>query len=133
MILTALAKLAEDEQLLSVKDYEPDEVRFLVTLGPDGEVRGVRDLRVFVDSVPRSAMFLVSKRSLRTSNDFPEFVVDKAEYVLVGRTATCGPSCSTTTRKGHASSLIGQMCKSTGTADGDNAISQIHTPSSAVW
>ncbi len=82
MILTALMDVAKSEKLVPVESYEPIPVRFLVTIGTGGEYRGVNDTSVRTGNFLRSAIFMCPKRSLRTSGDLAEFLVDKAEYVF---------------------------------------------------
>lgn len=87
MILRALKELAEREGLVAHPDFDPCEVRYLVTIGPDGRVHG--DIQDTLD-VPvraskgraRAAVKQVPKRSKRTTQDQAEFLVDKAEYVF---------------------------------------------------
>ena len=86
MILTALVELAEREGLVKNADYQPMPVRWLVTLGPDGQMLGgFRDTQsppVAKGDRPTVLRFDIPKRSSRTVNSLAEFVVDKPEYVF---------------------------------------------------
>jgi CRISPR-associated protein Csd1 len=86
MILTALKELAEQEELLQNPDYQPAGVRWLITLNADGApLGGMRDTLTKPSTGKGKAVpgtFDVPKRSKRTTQDLPEFMVDKAEYVL---------------------------------------------------
>jgi CRISPR-associated protein Csd1 len=88
MILKALYDVAVREGLDPF--YEPKEVHYLIELGPGGTFLGVKepldepalDARGRPKGKPRSAKRPIPRRSNRTAQDFPEFLVDKAEYVL---------------------------------------------------
>ncbi len=86
MILTALKELADREELVQNADYQPAAVRWLITLDAGGRPLGgmVDTLRKPSDGKGKSvaATFDVPKRSKRTTQDEPEFVVDKAEYIF---------------------------------------------------
>ena len=90
MIYQALYELAEREGLVNDPAYEPAEVAYLIKLGVGGKYLGY--------SAPRNEPALdkkgkprgkarprkrsVPRRSDRRSQDEPEFLVDKAEYVF---------------------------------------------------
>ena len=86
MILKALVELAESEGLTDDLDYQPMPVRWLATLGTDGQLLGeVTDTQRPAASgkgrpvvPPRS----IPNRSKRTTQNETEFVVDKPEYVF---------------------------------------------------
>lgn len=86
MILTALAQLAEDEGLVKNPDYQPMPVRWLITVGPNGQFRGeFRDMQsppADKKGKPTVMRFDIPKRSSRTTQNLAEFIVDKPEYVL---------------------------------------------------
>jgi CRISPR-associated protein Csd1 len=86
MILKALVELARGEGLTANLDYQPLAVRWVLTIGPDGELRGG-----FADTLqppadgkgrPAARRFEVPKRSSRTTQNLAEFVIDKPEYVF---------------------------------------------------
>jgi len=86
MILTALKELAEREGLVKNPDFEPREVAYVVTIGPGGVLHGppvrTEGLPTKAKGKRRAQIFDVPKRSERTVQDLPEFLVDKAEYVF---------------------------------------------------
>lgn len=85
MILTALKELAEREGLVKNADYQPCPVRWLITIGPGGAFLGMRDTLTKPSTSKgkaTAATFDVPKRSKRSAQDLPEFLVDKAEYVF---------------------------------------------------
>src|SRR5919108_6285849 len=86
MILTSLIELAEREGLVKNPDFEPGEVAYLVTIG-SGVVLHGKPIRT--EGAPASGrgktrprVFDIPKRSERTAQNLPEFLVDKAEYVF---------------------------------------------------
>lgn len=90
MILQALAELAQREGLLDDPSYEQKEVHYLVHLGPAGKYLGYSaprdepplDPKGKPRGKPRPRKRPIPKRSDRTSQPRPEFLVDKAEYVF---------------------------------------------------
>jgi CRISPR-associated protein Csd1 len=86
MILRALLDLARSEGLTENLDYQPMAVRWILTIGPEGELHGA-----FADTVqmptdgkgrPAAKRFEVPKRSNRTTQNRAEFIIDKPEYVF---------------------------------------------------
>jgi CRISPR-associated protein Csd1 len=86
MILRALLELARTEGLSESLDYQPLAVRWILTIGPGGEVLGG-----FTDTMqppangkgrPAAKRMEVPKRSSRTTQNLAEFVIDKPEYVF---------------------------------------------------
>lgn len=86
MILKALKDLAEREGLVSNPDYEPLSVGYLVKVGKGGRFLGFISNKETVQGKKGKKLgakkFLVPVRSSRTSQGWPEFLVDKAEYVF---------------------------------------------------
>jgi CRISPR-associated protein Csd1 len=86
MILKALLDLARSEGLTESLDYQPLPVRWILTLGPEGELLGelTDTLQVPTDGKgrPSARRFEVPKRSSRTTQNQAEFIIDKPEYVL---------------------------------------------------
>jgi CRISPR-associated protein Csd1 len=88
MILKALYDLAIREGLDPF--YEPKEIHYLIELGRDGRFIGVKepleepvlDAKGRPKGKPRPPKRQIPRRSSRTAQDFAEFLVDKAEYVL---------------------------------------------------
>jgi CRISPR-associated protein Csd1 len=84
MILKDLAALARRERLVEDPDFEPREVRWVVTLGSGGKFLGVADRR---DSSGarrgRSKVERVPRQPYRSGTSPPPyFLVDKAEFSL---------------------------------------------------
>ena len=87
MILKALLELARSEGLTENLDYQPMPVRWILTIGREGELHGG-----FADTMqtpadgkgrPVAGRFEIPKRSVRPgSQNLAEFVIDKAEYVF---------------------------------------------------
>jgi CRISPR-associated protein Csd1 len=85
MILTALKELAEREGLTENPDYQPMPVRWLIDIGPGGELLGVADTLQKPESgrgKPEARKVAIPKRSKRTSGVLSEFIVDKPVYVF---------------------------------------------------
>ncbi|MDI7260516.1 MAG: type I-C CRISPR-associated protein Cas8c/Csd1 [Thermodesulfobacteriota bacterium] len=86
MILRALKDLADREGLLKNPDYEPVSVGYLVKVGKEGRFLGFISNKETVQGKKGKKLnvkkFLVPVRSSRTSQDWPEFLVDKGEYVF---------------------------------------------------
>jgi hypothetical protein len=86
MILKALVDLAEREGLTSNLDYQPMPVRWLLTLGPEGQLLGeITDTQrppVSGKGRPVVPTRSIPNRSKRTTQNEAEFVVDKPEYVF---------------------------------------------------
>ena len=88
MILKALYDLALREGLDPF--YEPKEVHYLIELGRGGKFLGIMepldepplDARGKPKGKARPPKRPIPRRSARTAQDFAEFLVDKAEYVL---------------------------------------------------
>lgn len=84
MILQSLSELATREHLLANPDYEPRPVRWLVTVGADGDFIGLESTLGIASGKkkPQAKQFLIPRRSGRTSAASADFLVDKSEYVL---------------------------------------------------
>src|SRR3954470_4499827 len=86
MILKALTDLAVDEGLTGDLDYQPMPVRWLLTIGPEGQLLGeMADTQRPPPSgkgKPVAAVRSIPNRSKRTVQDETEFVIDKPEYVF---------------------------------------------------
>ncbi len=84
MILTALCALAEREGLLADPDYEPAQIAHLVNVGKGGVFKGFTTLKEkgTAKQKKKVKMYSVPMRSSRTGQDWPEFLVDKGEYVF---------------------------------------------------
>lgn len=87
MILQALYRLAEQEELLGDPDYEPKPVAWLVRVDQGGRLLGIEGTRAVADpdskrSRPQPKTFLVPRQPTRTSGDRAFFLCDKAEYTL---------------------------------------------------
>src|SRR5437870_5257468 len=87
MILTALKELAEREGLVANPDFDLCAVRWLLTISTEGKLLGgVQDTLQTQErkgrAKPRAKVFEVPKRSKRTTQNCPEFLVDKGEYVF---------------------------------------------------
>ncbi|MGQ9576964.1 MAG: type I-C CRISPR-associated protein Cas8c/Csd1 [Thermoguttaceae bacterium] len=88
MILQALRQLAIAENLIPDPDFEYKSVSWRVSLGEDGTLVGIEDLRRNVNEgtnrKPRyeGKQILVPRQPIRTSGDLAFFLVDKAEYVF---------------------------------------------------
>jgi len=93
VILQALHKLAEREELVTDLDYEPKPVGFLVRVDDGGRFLGFQSTYSAPEPEgdqgtgtrrprPRPKTFLVPREKTRTSGDRAFFLVDKAEYVF---------------------------------------------------
>jgi len=85
MILNALMDFARSQGLTENPDYQPMPVRWLIHIDSGGKPLIVRDTLTPTsegDGKPAAAVFLIPKRSKRTSAVSTEFVVDKAAYVF---------------------------------------------------
>src|SRR4051794_40044051 len=86
MILRALVQLARDEGLVAHADFEHCAVRWLLSVGPSGELLGAPQDTLQTSTggkgkaTPRK--FRVPKRLSRSAQNRPQFLVDKAEYVF---------------------------------------------------
>lgn len=85
MILRALYELAERECLLTDPDYEPAEIAHLVNVGEHGQFRGFTTLKAKGAAKQKKKevkTYQIPMRSSRTVQNWPEFLVDKGEYVF---------------------------------------------------
>jgi CRISPR-associated protein Csd1 len=88
MMLQALYRLAQREQLMDDPDYEPKPVAWLIRLAPGGKLLGIESTLVTPEGDgkkkprPVAKSFPVPCQSIRTSGDMAFFLVDKAEYVF---------------------------------------------------
>lgn len=89
MILQALYQLAEREHLMEDPDFEWKPLAWLLTIGKDGSLRGIKGTHWIPPEEegrkkpkPRPKSFAVPRESGRTSGDRAFFLFDKAEYAL---------------------------------------------------
>lgn len=88
MILRSLYELARREHLTADLDFPLAPVAWLVTIGPDGSIRGVADTRTAEPSKGKRAPKMVAKNLPvprppgRTSGDRANFFVDNSEYAF---------------------------------------------------
>jgi CRISPR-associated protein Csd1 len=86
MILKALVELAENQSLTEDLDYQPMPVRWLLTIGRDGQLLGeMADTQrppPGGKGKPVAAVRRIPNRSKRTTQHEAEFVIDKPEYVF---------------------------------------------------
>lgn len=90
MILRELADLARREKLFEIEgdpentDFEVEEVRWIVNLGPGGRYLEVEETQGKLDKKgkTRPRVYLVPRSVVRTSGSVANFLVDKPEYAL---------------------------------------------------
>jgi CRISPR-associated protein Csd1 len=84
MILKELADLARREGLVEDPDFEPKEVRWIISIGPGGRFLGETETQGLADArgKVRPKVMQVPRSPVRTSKSVANFLVDKAEYVL---------------------------------------------------
>ena len=88
MILEALYRLAQQEELMSDPDYEIKPVAWLVRVGPGGDLLGIESTHYLPEQTgkkkpkPQAKNLRVPRQPIRTSGDRAFFLCDKAEYAL---------------------------------------------------
>lgn len=88
MILEALYRLAEHEELVADPDFEVKPVAWLVRVGADGGFLGIEGTHFLPAAEgrrkpkPRVKNMRVPRQPIRTSGDRAFFLCDKAEYAL---------------------------------------------------
>jgi len=88
MMLQALYKLAQREQLMIDPDYEPKPVAWLVRVDHDGKLLGIEGTHYIPASEgkkkakPVAKKFMLPREGGRTSGDRAFLLCDKAEYVF---------------------------------------------------
>jgi CRISPR-associated protein Csd1 len=88
MILEALYRLAEQDELIADPDYELKPVAWLVRVRENGELLGIEDTRSLPETEgkkkprPQAKNFRIPRQPGRTSGDRAFFLCDKAEYAL---------------------------------------------------
>lgn len=88
MILEALLRLAEREELMADPDYELKPVAWLVRVDDGGRLLGIEGTHYFAEAEGKTKPkaqaknLRVPRQPIRTSGDRAFFLCDKAEYVL---------------------------------------------------
>jgi CRISPR-associated protein Csd1 len=88
VILEALYRLAEREELIGDPDFEMKPVAWLVRVGEGGELLGIEDTHFTPPAEgkrkpkPQAKSMRVPRQPTRTSGDLSFFLCDKAEYAL---------------------------------------------------
>src|SRR5688572_29349738 len=99
MILQALYRLSETENLVPNPDFPLAPVAWLVAVSPSGKLLQISGTHVMNDETskrrPRAKSFPIPRTVGRTSGDAAQFLCDKSEYVF-GRVPD-GPNSPTRT------------------------------------
>ena len=84
MILGSLCAVARRDGLLSIPDYEPKPVAWIIAVGEGGKFVNVVPTAGEAEpgKKPRAKMFQIPHRVGKTSGDVADFLVDKSEYTL---------------------------------------------------
>jgi CRISPR-associated protein Csd1 len=89
MILQALYRLAQSEELMPDPDYEPKPVAWLVRVSRKGELLGIEGTHQFLPPKQKKGKpkaipkyFAMPREGGRTSNDRAFFLYDKAQYIF---------------------------------------------------